>query len=126
MGSIIEMLHSYAVSRGSDVAYTFIDEAGAEHSITFLELHAEATKIAVSLRAYLNQGQRVALLMPTSLDYIKSFYGCLLGGLVAVPLYPPTNSKSIQRLTTIMADSQATVALTTNKLAEELSQNLLG
>ncbi|MFT6100726.1 MAG: amino acid adenylation domain-containing protein, partial [Arenicella sp.] len=120
------MLRFHAASRGGEVAYTFIDETGAEHSITFAELHADAKKIAISLREYLNDGERVALLMPTSLDYIKSFYGCLLGGLVAVPLYPPTNSKSIQRLTTIMADSQATVALTTNKLAEELSQNWSG
>ncbi|MFQ3244585.1 MAG: acyl-CoA synthetase (AMP-forming)/AMP-acid ligase II [Arenicella sp.] len=45
-----------------------------------------------------------------------------MGGLIAIPLYPPINPKSVQRLTKIVADSQASIALTSDKLSAELDQ----
>ena len=86
MDSIIGKLRVYAAETSAEIAYTVIDEAGTEQSITFSELYNEATKIAANLRETLDEGQRVGLLLPTSLDYIKSFYGCLLAGLIAIPL----------------------------------------
>ncbi len=126
MDSIIGKLRSYAVSKGAEIAYTFIDDSGIESSITFAELNDKASKIAINLRGHLEQGQRVALMLPTSLDYVTTFYGCLIAGLIAVPLYRPTNTKSVQRLTKVIADSQAAVAITTDILAEELRSSWKG
>jgi acyl-CoA synthetase (AMP-forming)/AMP-acid ligase II/flavin-dependent dehydrogenase len=54
------------------------------------ELLAAARIVAANLKkAGLGPGDHVALMLPTSLDFPRIFYGCLLAGVVPAPLYPP-------------------------------------
>ena len=71
-------------------------EDRAEHPITYRDLWEGALAYAAKLAdAGLAPGQTVAIMLPTSREYLFCFYGTLLAGGVPVPLYPPA------RLTTI-------------------------
>ena len=50
-------------------------------------------------------GKRVLLLYPSGLDFIAAFMGCLYGGAIAVPAYPPRKNRSVERIEAIAADA---------------------
>jgi len=67
-----------------------------EQSITYRQLWDRSLGYAAKLSdAGLTSGQTVAIMLPTSAEYLYCFYGTLLAGGIPVPLYPPA------RLTTI-------------------------
>ena len=65
------------------------------------------------------RGSRALLVYPSDLEFIIAFYGCLYGGLIAVPTYPPQTRtrRSLAKLRTIMNDVQPSVVLTTEALS---------
>ncbi len=66
------------------------------------------------------------LVFPPGLDYIASFYGCLYAGMIAVPTYAARLTRSTSKLSSVLEDSQARVALTTTRLMEGLPSELPG
>jgi len=67
-----------------------------EHSLSYRALWEHSLAYAARLaEAGLVPGQTVAIMLPTSQEYLFCFYGTLLAGGIPVPLYPPA------RLTTI-------------------------
>src|SRR5690606_33285407 len=61
--------------------------------ITARELNAQATAVASGLLAAgLQSGERVAVLLPTSVDSLRSWFGIARAGLVEVPLNPAAGS----------------------------------
>jgi acyl carrier protein len=67
-----------------------------EHSLSYRALWDHSLAYAARLaEAGLQPGQTVAIMLPTSQEYLFCFYGTLLAGGIPVPLYPPA------RLTTI-------------------------
>jgi amino acid adenylation domain-containing protein/FkbM family methyltransferase/non-ribosomal peptide synthase protein (TIGR01720 family) len=63
----------------------------------------------------------VLLLYPPGLDYVAAFFGCLYAGAVAVPAYPPRRNRNMLRLESIVKDAQATAALTTTALLNNIA-----
>ena len=65
------------------------------------------------------RGSRALLVYPSDLEFIVAFYGCLYGGLIAVPTYPPQTRtrRSLAKLRAIMNDVQPSVVLTTEALS---------
>jgi fatty-acyl-CoA synthase len=58
--------------------------------LSYAELLARARGVAGALQARdLAPGDRVALVLPTAPAFYDAFFGCVLAGLVPVPLYPP-------------------------------------
>ncbi len=69
---------------------TFVDLHEGETFLSFREIHARARRTAAALRhAGVSAGDRVALVFPTSPAFMDAYFGVLLAGAVAVPLYPP-------------------------------------
>src|SRR3954469_20331269 len=67
-----------------------------EQSLSYRALWDRSLAYAARLaQAGLTPGQTVAIMLPTSAEYLYCFYGTLLAGGIPVPLYPPA------RLTTI-------------------------
>jgi acyl carrier protein len=86
----------YHVERQPDRLTVFMYEDQREFPLSYRALWDGAAGYAAGLaRAGLQQGQMVAIMLPTCKEYLYSFYGVLLAGGVPVPLYPPA------RLTTI-------------------------
>jgi 1-acyl-sn-glycerol-3-phosphate acyltransferase len=65
-------------------------------SLTYQALYDRASAIAASLREEgIAVGQVVALMLPTSIAYLASFFGILLAGCIPVPIYPPARRNQI-------------------------------
>ncbi len=79
-----------AVARSSPLGLTFVDVAEREVTMPWSEVYARAKRTAAGLaRLGVSEGDRVALLLPTSPAFMEAFFGALLAGAVPVPLYPP-------------------------------------
>jgi acyl-CoA synthetase (AMP-forming)/AMP-acid ligase II len=70
-------------------AFTFLpDDESGEVSFTYEELDRKARAIAAFLQDNGLRGERAVLLLPSGLEYIAAFFGCLLAGVIAVPGFP--------------------------------------
>lgn len=109
--SIIEILSERATDKNS-IAFTFLDDLNRKSTLTYFELHEEATRISCHLQSLINPGDAIALLLPQSLDYIKAFFGCLYRGALVVPLYPAVGTGKDERILNVVNNCGARVALT--------------
>jgi len=93
--TLVEALE-YHVERQPERLTVFLYDGEKEHRITYRDLWEGAMLYAARLAAQgVGPGQTVAIMLPTSREYLFCFYGTLLAGAIPVPLYPPA------RLTTI-------------------------
>ena len=117
--TIVDLLRQRAAYRPHDRAFTFlVDGEHEELNITYAELDRRARTVGAWLMASGMAGKRVLLLYPSGLDFIAAFLGCLYGGAVAVPAYPPRKNRSVERIEAIAADANASVALTTRDVLD--------
>ncbi|HEX2270297.1 MAG TPA: amino acid adenylation domain-containing protein, partial [Pyrinomonadaceae bacterium] len=111
-----ELLRWRAARQPDRLAYTFLRDGELdETSLTYAQLDRQSRAISAWLQSERAEGERVLLLFPPGLEYISAFFGCLYAGAVAVPAYPPHQNRNLLRLEKLIADSQATVALTTSR-----------
>jgi len=104
--------HSFHSFRGGDQRRT--------ETLTYGRLFERAKNIAAKLSMTRSPDSRILILCPPGLDYIASFLGCQLAGMVAVPAYPPRNIKHMARLEAISADAQAAAALCVSDQLDKL------
>lgn len=112
------LLRQWAGRQGDEPALTFVDHArdpgGLATTWTWAELDARVDAIASWVRPRCAVGDRVAILVEQSADYVASFLAVLRAGLVAVPLYPPGLPQYDERLAAILADCAPALLLTTS------------
>lgn len=85
--TLVEML---AAAAATDGKLTFVDKRENDTEVPFAEIRERATAIASDLtRRGVRRGERIALVLPTSPDFVTCFFGVLMAGAVPVPLYPP-------------------------------------
>jgi len=119
--TIVDLLRQRAAYRPHDRAFTFlVDGEHEELSITYAELDRKARAVGAWLMDRGMTGKRALLLYPSGLDFIAAFMGCLYGGAIAVPAYPPRKNRSVERIEAIAADADAAVALTTRDVVDRL------
>jgi 1-acyl-sn-glycerol-3-phosphate acyltransferase len=99
-------------------------------TITYGMLNDGARAMAIGLQERgLLPGQSVAIMLPTSRDYLFSFFGILLAGGIPVPIYPPLRPSQIEdhlrRHAKILANAE-TVLLITVSEAKRVGQLLQG
>jgi len=112
--TIIDYLHHHASTKPNDIAFRFLNDAGqVPLELTFEELWFEALSVATFLQSKAKAGDRVMLFYPPGIDYVIAFYGCLLAGVIAVPLYPPRKNKKSDRIVKVAQSCQSVIALTT-------------
>ncbi|HEX8755194.1 MAG TPA: AMP-binding protein [Steroidobacteraceae bacterium] len=85
--------------------------------LTYGELLGGAQAVAAGLEAHgLSAGGVVALMLPTSIEYLHAFFGVLLAGGIPVPLYPPSHRAQLQehveRHAGILANASAEMLIT--------------
>jgi len=77
-------------SERPDVGLRFLDRGERERVFPWPEVWRRALVAAGRIQhAGIEPGDRVALIYPTSIDFIDAFFGSILAGAVPVPLYPP-------------------------------------
>jgi natural product biosynthesis luciferase-like monooxygenase protein/amino acid adenylation domain-containing protein len=102
------------------LAFSFL--AGGEREaerLTYAELDRQARSLGSVLEECGARGERVLLLFEAGLEFVRSFFGCLYAGAVAVPAPPPHPARlarTLPRVQAIAADSRPAVALTTSAI----------
>ncbi len=119
VSTLVELLSYRAQNQSDQIAYTFLEDGETEaNRLTYQELDRQARAIAGQLQSLDATGSHALLLYPPGLEFIAAFFGCLYAGVVAVPAYPPRRNQNMSRLQAIVADAEATVALTTTSLLD--------
>jgi acyl-CoA synthetase (AMP-forming)/AMP-acid ligase II len=89
--SLVAGLHAVAQSRGARCALT-----DGERSVTYEMLVRNVAGIAAALRAGgVANGDRVALILPNSIEYVTILYGIMQAGAIAVPLNTAARPREI-------------------------------
>ncbi len=95
-GTLTEVL-DWQVERRPDATHVIVLEGEKSVSRSYAELRTGARAVAAALaRAGVRRGATVALMLPTGAGYLQAFFGALLAGAVAVPIYPPTRPSQIE------------------------------
>ena len=77
-------------STRADVGLRLLDRAERESWYSWAEIWDRVVATCGGLqRVGVEPGDRVALVFPTSIEFIDAFFGTVLAGAVPVPLYPP-------------------------------------
>lgn len=114
-----QLLRERADSDPDKKAYVFLNDSGVETvTLTYGELHWQATEVAWRLLSCCRPGDRALLVFPQGPDFIVAYFGCLYAGVVAVPVVPP--GAHGQRTTTanIVRDCEPTTVLTVSSMLE--------
>ena len=124
--NIVSILHQRAIEHGDRLAYVFLkDGITIGSSFTYKELDRKARAIATALQSQADRAERALLLYSSSEEFLPAFFGCLYANIIAVPT-PAIDAvrlkRSLPRLKAIATDSQATIILTTSKLAEGIEE----
>lgn len=115
LDTLVHVMRARAERHPERPAIAFLgDGDNVTSSLTYGELDRTARAMAAGLQARAVPGARVLLMLDTGPDYVAAFLGCLYAGLVAVPAYPPEpkQPQALQRLLGMLADSDASLALT--------------
>lgn len=132
--SIVDVLRHRATVHPGRVAFTFLsDSESGEESITFGDLDRKARAIAAYLEENNMWGERVLLLLPSGLEYVTTFFGCLYARVIAVPSFPVNLGRQRREASwfrNLVADARPLMAFTTpeaiRRAATEASEELSG
>ncbi|MBS1791080.1 MAG: fatty acyl-AMP ligase [Acidobacteria bacterium] len=108
----------------------FIGFGAEERYFTYRQLYAEANRRAAHFAELgLQKGDRLALMMSEAHEFIMSFLGCVIAGIIPAPISPPMMAKGSEVLAPtaarIVDDSRAKAFLTTEStksFAEQVLQ----
>jgi acyl-CoA synthetase (AMP-forming)/AMP-acid ligase II len=89
--SILSALHRLRAADPRRRLFTFVDDRGRDQeTITVAELADSAESVAESLLGWgFEPGNRAVLVYPPGPDFVRALLGCLIAGVVPVPVYPP-------------------------------------
>ncbi|WP_308211837.1 fatty acyl-AMP ligase [Actinoallomurus soli] len=131
-GALDEPLIAAVARRAAEMpsapALTFVDyaadPAGERQELTWGQMHRRARAIAARLREVAEPGERVALLMPQSLEYLTTMIGAMYARLIAVPLFSPDLPGHGDRLIRSYGDADPSVVVTVTSALPQVERFL--
>ena len=116
--TLVEVLEWHAARHADRLHLTVLqDEATVLGSLTYGALARRARDMACGLIARdVAPGDRVALMLPTSIEFFVAFFGILYAGAIPVPIYPPMRLSQLEdhlrRQTGILRNAGARMLIT--------------
>jgi acyl-CoA synthetase (AMP-forming)/AMP-acid ligase II/acyl carrier protein len=117
--NVLTVLNQKNLEVPNQIVYTFIDSFSKKHDLTYKELDDESRRIAVQILKECKVGDRVILLFPTGLPFVKALWACFRAGVVPVPIPIPQPHKAIKYISSIIEDSEAILLLSTEALGKQ-------
>jgi acyl-CoA synthetase (AMP-forming)/AMP-acid ligase II len=119
--TLAEMLVVRGESDPSTRWLTFLDHSGKEHYLSYGELLERSLRVFSALKQLgVRKSQPILILLPTSPDFLFSFFGTLLVEAVPVPLYPPVRMNELEQyashLQAVIKDCGARCIITSEPL----------
>src|SRR5437588_1349230 len=126
---IPESLCDAALKGDPHRGFTFVEEQGETFS-SFEDIAVLVARYAAALlRQGLQRGDRVALALPKSQEFICAFLGAMHAGLVPVPMYPPQGVRKLtfylQHARHILRASESSILITSTQVKSVLG-SLIG
>ncbi len=117
-----DVLQHWAIHRPDEDAFVFTDVESIEEKLTYAQLWEEVRALAGALQdqCRIRAGDRVLLLYPPGLEFVVGFFACHAAGAIAVPAYPPRRNRKASRIRSIVVDSDARWALSTQSVVDLL------
>ncbi|MES9877162.1 MAG: AMP-binding protein [Candidatus Sedimenticola sp. 1PA] len=112
-----EMLEWHAEVHGDRPHVILYGDEEEPETLTYMDLFTGAKTIAAGLQGRgVAPGQTVSIMLPTSREYLYSFFGILLCGAVPVPIYPPARLSQVEdhlrRHARILDNAQSVLMIT--------------
>ncbi|WP_328352760.1 AMP-binding protein [Mycobacterium sp. NBC_00419] len=103
----------------------FVGRDETDQPVAMDEIRRRARAVAAGLHNHgVAQGDRVALVLPTSPDFVTCFFGVLLAGAIPVPLYPPVRLGKLaeyhHRTAAMLQAVQAALVVTDDRISPAL------
>ncbi|MGB8428389.1 MAG: AMP-binding protein, partial [Pseudolabrys sp.] len=103
--SLVALLEHRAVTQPDDRAFVFLSDRGVrEAELTFAQLYDRARALARELVQKGRPGDRALLIFPQGLDFIVALFGCLMAGVIGVPMMVPRRQSSRDSTAIITTD----------------------
>ena len=122
--TFVDLLRWRATHHPEKQIYSFLNDGGVEKDqLTLAALDYHARAIATLLQEHGKSGERALLIYPSGLEFIATFFGCLYGAIIAVPVYPPSSARAdlnLARFRAIANDAQVSIILTTTSLSSRV------
>ncbi|MGC4013166.1 MAG: amino acid adenylation domain-containing protein [Luteolibacter sp.] len=110
--SLARILEFRSTETPDALAYRFLADGVEESgSLTYGGLDARARAIAAALVEAGATGAPVVVAHPCGLEFLEALFGCWYAGAIAVPCYPPQGRRHRERLSAVLGDSGAKLAL---------------
>lgn len=114
---LVTLLRHWANARPDQTACIHLQDGETPAAqLTYVQLWETARAHAAWFQAHLEPGSRVVLVFPNCPDFVPLFLGCVLAGMVAVPVAPPRNSGGVARMATLAEAAGASLALVSPRL----------
>ncbi len=115
--TLIEVLAAHVDAHSDRLHVRVLDDEQGEIPLSYGVLDQAARRLAQGLLDHgLERGDRVAIMLPTSIAFFESFLGTLLAGAVPVPIYPPLRRAQIadhmRRQAGILRNAEAAFLIT--------------
>jgi fatty-acyl-CoA synthase len=102
--TFVDLLRFRAGATPDEPHIFFEQPEGGEEVLTYGQLHQRAMNVARWLEFRgLEPGDRVALMLPTCLEFFASFLGVMFAGGIPIPIYPPFRADRIEEYATRQA-----------------------
>ncbi len=112
--SYVDRLRLLAQQRPDDLALAELHALReVRREYTYAQMDRRCRAIAAQLQALGASGERALLACDNDPDYLLAFLACAYAGVVAVPLYAPTQRNHLERYAAIAADCGARFLLST-------------
>lgn len=130
VATLVELLAHRATHQPDRLGYTGLADGEAEEDHrTWAELHRRARAVAAELSGRLDRGDRVLLLLDEGNRFLDALFGCMVAGVLAVPVHPPDPvrlHRTLPRLRQIAASAGVKLVLTTRAIAAQARPHLAG
>ena len=96
------------------------EDDGEERIVTYADLLEASRRVAGGQRdAGARHGDTIALMLPTSFEFLSAFMGTMISGAVPVPIYPPVRLDRLEEYATrqagILRDAGVTMLITVER-----------
>ncbi|MEM9135719.1 MAG: beta-ketoacyl synthase N-terminal-like domain-containing protein, partial [Cyanobacteria bacterium P01_F01_bin.42] len=123
--TFVDLLQCRSQQSPDRVVLSYLQDGEVESTqLTYGDLDRKARAIAAQLQDQGLAGERALLLYAPNLDFVAGFFGCLYANVIAVPAYPPRSAQMLTRLTAIIEDAQAAIALSSSTIIDNVTQRL--
>lgn len=94
--TLTDVLDWHARNHGDRTHLVLTQGNGEDVSLRYQDLAERSQAVARGLRQRgVETGDRLAIMLPTSLDFFLAFFGTLYAGAVPVPIYPPARPSQL-------------------------------